>query len=95
MTDTTQPERLETRFLIFTTPDEGRHLTLVGEQLATSSDQAKRRFYPDGLPADTLAEVRVVAISENNCKLAKVETVIRFPKAGTPSLDDKPEDAAA
>lgn len=63
-----------TRFLIYTTTDQGRTLTLVGDKLAKSSREAKAAFYEEP-PASPLV---AVAVSENHFKLTTIKA--REPK---------------
>lgn len=82
-----QSDRLQTRYLIYETTDLGVNLALRGEELATSSDQARRRFITKN-PA--FEEKVLTAISENHCRLS-----VPPPRIAPPVASAKGEEAVA
>lgn len=93
--ETTKQEAKLTRYLIYETDEIGVLLKFVGDQDATSSDQAYRLFSAR-LPADR--EGHWIAVSENACKIRerKIEksvkaTVREIGPPGTKFPDPEPE----
>lgn len=81
-------ERPQTRYLIYRTENQGRTLTLIGEQLANSSDQAIRKHLPSGAPEGSPPNCDYTAINENACKLRRPNTTVQFSQTGAPQLDE-------
>ena len=73
-------EQKESRYGIYRTADEGAHLERLGAVLATSSDQALRKFFAEPHQVADGPECLYVAVSENACRLRAVraETQVRM-----------------
>lgn len=75
MHNSSKPERLLTRYLVFRSDAAGERLEYVGESLARSSDEALRKHFSQPPSEDTAGYY--VAINENARKVRHVRSTVK------------------